>query len=90
MSQGLVVTSAKITLQEEPPMLRRIKFIHILSLLMMLISGGGGLAVLFGNFPPEIKGSIITLMLIGGWTDVRKFWLTLSNGNPNDKGDSNV
>lgn len=50
-------------------------FIEVLALLMMGISAAGGLAVLFyGDFSPELRGSIVTLMLIGGWTGVREFF----------------
>ena len=50
-------------------------FIEVLALLMMLISAGGGIAVLFvGDFSAELRGAIVTLMLIGGWTGVREFF----------------
>lgn len=59
----------------------KFSFIEFLSLLMIVISSVGGGWVLYAEFPPEIKGAVVTLMLIGGWTGVKEFWLGSSMGS---------
>ena len=60
----------------------KIRFIHILSVLMVLISGAGGFVVLLTpDFPGEMKGAVVTLMMIGGFTGVQNFWLGSSAGS---------
>ncbi len=57
-------------------------FHEVLGLLMVLISAGGGLAALFwSDISSELKGAIVTLMLIGGWTGVREFFFGGSRGS---------
>ncbi len=52
-------------------------YIEILALFFVAISAGGALGVLFSkevDFSPELKGAIVTLMLIGGWTGIKEFF----------------
>lgn len=63
------------------PVIGKLTFIELLSLLMLLISSVGGGYVLVTDFPAEIKGAVITLMLIGGYTGVKEFWLGSSMGS---------
>lgn len=42
---------------------------------------GGQIIILGGDgFSSELKGAVITIMLIGGWTAVMNFWLGSSDG----------
>lgn len=52
-----------------------ITFVEFLSLIFVIISAVGGGYVLYGPLPAELKGAVVTLMLIGGWTGVKEFWL---------------
>jgi len=52
-------------------------FPEFLSLIFVLVSAVGAVVVLTdlgAVYSPEIKGSVITLMLIAGYTGVREFW----------------
>lgn len=54
----------------------RITFLEFISLVFVLIGGAGGFAVLVSNtFSGEMKSAVVTLMLIGGYTGVKEFWL---------------
>jgi hypothetical protein len=35
------------------------------------------------GFSAELKGAVVTIMLIGGWTAVKEFWLGSSAGSQN-------
>lgn len=62
--------------------MNRVRFVHILSILMVLISGTGGFFVIWSpDFAPEIKGSVVTLMLVGGYTAIQNYWLGSSAGS---------
>lgn len=63
------------------PIILGMTFIEVLSLIFVAISSLGGGYVLYGDFPPEIKGAVITLMLIGGFTGVKEFWFGSSRGS---------
>lgn len=63
------------------PVLGRLTFIELLSLLMMTIAATGGGYVLWGNFPAEIKGAVVTMMFLGGWNGVKEFWFGSSYGS---------
>lgn len=63
------------------PVLFGMTFIEILSLIFVAISSAGGGFVLYSDFPAEIKGAVITLMLIGGFTGVKEFWFGSSRGS---------
>ena len=59
-------------------------FQEVLTLLFIVISAAGASIVLIGDgYSPEIKGSIITLMLIAGYTGVREFWFGSSPAEQN-------
>ena len=56
------------------------KFIHLLSILFITYSG------YFVNdhwesLTPELRGAIITLMIIAGWNGVRDYWMGSSSGS---------
>lgn len=51
------------------------RFVELLSLILLFVSSVGGGYVLYGTFPAEMKGAVITLMLIAGFTGVKEFWL---------------
>ena len=59
----------------------RLTFIEVLSLVFVAMSSAGGGWVLVGNFPAEMKGAVITLMLIAGFTGVKEFWFGSSRGS---------
>ena len=51
-------------------------FIELLSLLMLFIGAAGGWFVLASDsMSAEMKGSVITLVLIAGFSGVKEFWL---------------
>lgn len=55
-----------------------LRFVEFLSLLLVVFSAVGATLVLAapaGLFGPEIRASVVTLMLIGGFTGVLQFWL---------------
>lgn len=58
-----------------------IKFIHLLSTVMIIGSYIGGWTVLRGNFSGDLKAAVVTLMLVGGFTSVAGFWLGSSSGS---------
>ena len=64
-------------------LLSSVRFIHVLSLLMVIVSGGGGFYVLcnYDKFSPELVTSVVTIMMLGGWTAVLNFWLGSSAGS---------
>lgn len=63
------------------PVLGKLTFVEILSLLFVVLSSAGGGYVLYGDFPPELKGAVVTIILIGGFTGVKEFWLGSSNSS---------
>ena len=42
---------------------------------------GGQVIAIGSGFSPDLKGGIITIMLIGGWTAVKEYWLGSSAGS---------
>lgn len=57
-------------------------FHEILALVMTVVSAGGGICALFWtNLGNDLKGAIVTLMLIGGWTGVKEFYFGGSRGS---------
>lgn len=57
-------------------------FIEVLSLIMVTTSLLGGLAVIaWADVSSELKGAIITLILIGGYSGVKEFWFGSSHGS---------
>jgi hypothetical protein len=63
------------------PVLFRFTFVELLSLLMLTVSAAGAGWVLYSDFPGEIKGAVVTMILIGGWNGVKEFWLGSSMGS---------
>jgi len=53
----------------------QLRFVELLSLLFVVISAAGGWMVLQGEYPAEMKGAVITLVLIAGFNGVKEFWL---------------
>lgn len=58
-----------------------VKFIHLISALMLIGSYIGGWIVLHGDFSGDLKAAVVTLMLVGGFTSVAGFWLGSSSGS---------
>lgn len=58
-----------------------IRFIHLISLMMLVGSYMGGWIVLHGDFSGDLKAAVVTLMLVGGFTTVAGFWLGSSSGS---------
>lgn len=58
----------------------KLKFIHLLSLVFV---GFSGIFVSFNwaSLTPELKGAVITLMVIAGWNGVRDYWMGSSEGS---------
>lgn len=56
------------------------KFIHLLSLFFIGFSGAFAWAN-WVDLTPELKGAIITLMIIAGWNGVRDYWMGSSSGS---------
>jgi putative chitinase len=62
-------------------------FIEMLSLILVISSlVGGVLMVLYGSLDDQLKGAIVTLMLIGGYTGVKDFWFGSSHGSKTKDG----
>ena len=76
------IASAREFSKGEPPIIGNLKFVHLISLLFVLFSGIGSVIVLSSStFSAELKGAIVTLILIGGWTGVKEFWLGSSSSS---------
>ena len=58
----------------------KLKFIHVLSLLFVIFAGSF-VSVNFTLLSSELKGAIITLMIIGGWNGVKDYWMGSSSGS---------
>jgi hypothetical protein len=58
----------------------KLKFIHVLSLVFV---GFSGIFVTqnWGSLTSELKGAVITLMVIAGWTGVREYWMGSSRSS---------
>lgn len=64
-----------------------IRFVELLSLLLVMLAATGGYLVLTGDgYSPEIKASVVTLILIGGFTAVVTFWLGSSRDSQRKTG----
>ena len=64
------------------PVVGRFTFVEFLSLLVVVGSGLGAVAmVIWGNLTAEMKSAIVTMILIGGFTAVTGFWLGSSYGS---------
>ena len=58
----------------------KLKFIHVLSMLFVSFSGAF-ISVNWASLTPELKGAVITLMVIAGWNGVRDYWMGSSSGS---------
>ena len=62
--------------------LGNLTFLEVLSLLLIVTTLTGGISVLiWGGIDPQLKGAVVTLMLIGGYTSVTNFWYGSSLGS---------
>ena len=62
--------------------LGRLTFLELLSLLLVVSTLAGGMSVLlWGGIDAQLKGAVVTLMLIGGYTSVTNFWYGSSLGS---------
>lgn len=70
--------------RDEPLMLDlpwlRLRFIHVLSLVLVGFSGWF-VARYWPDLTPELKGAVITLMVIAGWNGVKDYWMGSSSGS---------
>lgn len=58
----------------------RLKFIHVLSLTFVSFAGWFVVRT-WDTLTPELRGAVITLMVIAGWNGVRDFWMGSSDGS---------
>ena len=58
----------------------KMKFIHLLSLAFVGFSGVF-VSLNWAGLTPELKGAVITLMIIAGWNGVRDYWMGSSSGS---------
>lgn len=58
----------------------KMKFIHLLSLVFVGFSGTF-VTINWSGLTPELKGAVITLMIIAGWNGVRDYWMGSSDGS---------
>lgn len=58
----------------------KMKFIHVLSLVFVGFSGVF-VSLNWASLTAELKGAVITLMVIAGWTGVKDFWMGSSDGS---------
>lgn len=78
------INSARKFNSEEPLMIDtkwlRLRFIHILSLAFISFSGWF-VTQNWASLTPELRGAVITLMVIAGWNGVRDYWMGSSSGS---------
>lgn len=58
----------------------KLKFIHLLSLVFVGFSGTF-VSLNWASLTAELKGAVITLMVIAGWNGVRDYWMGSSEGS---------
>jgi muramidase (phage lysozyme) len=58
----------------------RAKFIHVLSLGFVAFAGWFVVSV-WDTLTPELRGAVVTLMVIAGWNGVRDYWMGSSEGS---------
>jgi hypothetical protein len=63
----------------ETPWLK-LRFVHLLSLMFVGFSGAFVISN-WASLTPELKGAVITLMVIAGWNGVRDYWMGSSSGS---------
>lgn len=78
------VDSARVFNASEPLFFEtswlKFKFIHLLSFLFVIFSGAFVL-LKWESLTAELKGAVITLMVIAGWNGVRDYWMGSSDGS---------
>lgn len=78
------IAAARTYNSEEPLFLElpflRLRFIHLLSLVFVAFSGWF-VAKYWPDLTPELKGAVITLMVIAGWNGVKDYWMGSSSGS---------
>ena len=63
----------------------RMKFVHLLSLVFVSFAGAFVMEQ-WASLTSELKGAVITLMVIAGWNGVRDYWMGSSNGSAEKNG----
>jgi lysozyme len=58
----------------------KLKFIHVLSIAFVSFSGWF-VTMNWSSLTPELKGAVITLMIIAGWNGVRDYWMGSSRSS---------
>lgn len=58
----------------------KLKFIHVLSIAFVSFSGWF-VTMNWASLTPELKGAVITLMIIAGWNGVRDYWMGSSRSS---------
>ena len=58
----------------------KLKFIHVLSLAFMGFAGTF-VTIHWASLTAELKGAVITLMVIAGWNGVKDYWMGSSEGS---------
>lgn len=58
----------------------KLRFVHVLSLVFVSFSGWF-VTMNWASLTPELRGAVITLMVIAGWNGVRDFWMGSSSGS---------
>lgn len=78
------IAAARVYNTDEPLLLDtrwlKLKFIHLLSLVFVGFSGYF-VQKYWGDLTPELRGAVITLMIIAGWNGVRDYWMGSSSGS---------
>lgn len=58
----------------------KMRFIHLLSLVFVGFAGTF-VSLNWASLTPELKGAVITLMIIAGWNGVKDYWMGSSEGS---------
>lgn len=58
----------------------KLRFVHVLSLAFVSFSGWFA-TTHWESLTPELRGAVITLMVIAGWNGVRDYWMGSSSGS---------
>lgn len=58
----------------------RLRFIEVLSLIFVVYCGWF-VSKFWLDLTPELRGAVITLMIIAGWNGVRDYWMGSSSGS---------
>jgi hypothetical protein len=58
----------------------KLKFSHVLSIAFVSFSGWF-VTTNWSSLTPELKGAVITLMIIAGWNGVRDYWMGSSRSS---------